>query len=208
MGLCLKKTILVSLVGHLAAFGIFSFSFGNKILKREYSPMSFLGQILRDYDLALPKNIPAPAGHSIRNFSCINTNPLASRENDYGVAPGYNLKPMAKFSSAGDKAGFLYQSDVRLSYPKKKEPAIIFHPLLPYHFLLYFKDRQAVHIELSFNRLSALGSIIIKRKISSGNLEADLLAMRYIGHFFYIGKERFVFDRWNTVKIDLSEKND
>ncbi len=205
----IKKAILVSLAGHAAAFSIFSFSFGNKILKSEYSPVSFLGQILMDCDLTLPGNIHALASRYMRKDVTL-LSFLRDGDDKTGLTPGYNLKPMAKFpfSFYTDKEKFLYRTPAGPFSPRKKEPAIIFHPLLPYHFLLYFKDRQAVHIELSFNRVSSLGSVVIKRKISSGNLEADLLAMRYIGHLFYIGEERFSFDRWNTVKIDLSAKND
>jgi len=47
---------------------------------------------------------------------------------------------------------------------------------------------------------------VIKRKISSGNLEVDLLTMRYIGHYLFIQQKRFTPNNWQTVKIDLSEK--
>jgi hypothetical protein len=94
---------------------------------------------------------------------------------------------------------------------RKKEPEIIFHPLLPYSFTLYFKDRQIAHVELLFNIVSNKGlrnAAVIKRKISSGNLEVDLLIMRYIEHYLFIQQARFTPNTWQSVKIDLSAKSD
>jgi len=94
--------------------------------------------------------------------------------------------------------------------PKRKDSVIIFHPQLPYDFLLYFKDRQEVHIELLFKISRDLEdrSIVIKRKISSGNLEADLLAMRYIDHYLFLQQARLPLDSWRAVKIDLGLKGE
>ncbi|MGE5197021.1 MAG: hypothetical protein ACM3IL_00745, partial [Deltaproteobacteria bacterium] len=76
--------------------------------------------------------------------------------------------------------------------------------------LLYFKDRQAAHIELMFNVLpdGKSNSMDIKRKISSGNLEVDLLTMRYLSHYLFIQQAGFPANKWQTVKIELSPKND
>jgi hypothetical protein len=86
----------------------------------------------------------------------------------------------------------------------------MFYPRLPEHFLLFFKDRQVVHIELMYNVAPRYKTnvITLKRKISSGNLEADLLSMRYIEHYLFIGQTKFVKNKWQTVKIDLSAKHD
>jgi hypothetical protein len=93
---------------------------------------------------------------------------------------------------------------------QRKDSSIMFHPLLPYQLQLYFKDRQAVHIELQFKIEPGMGrrSIAIRRKISSGNLEADLLSIRYMQHYLFIQQARFSPDTWQTVKIDLTTKND
>jgi hypothetical protein len=82
----------------------------------------------------------------------------------------------------------------------------MFYPHLPYNFLLYFADRQAVHIELMYNISPGAHSPVLslKRKISSGNLEADLLAMRYLSHYLSIQQENFPQNTWQAVKIDLS----
>lgn len=86
----------------------------------------------------------------------------------------------------------------------------MFYPRLPHYFNLYFRHRQAAHIELMFNisASATASSIIIKRKISSGNLEVDLLSIRYIGNYLFIEQSRFPHNTWQTVKIDLSTKND
>jgi hypothetical protein len=86
----------------------------------------------------------------------------------------------------------------------------MFYPRLPYHFALYFKDRQTVHIELMFQVISGAqrNSILVKRRVSSGNLEADLLSMRYISRYLFIQQRGFAPNKWQTVKIDLSTAND
>ena len=86
----------------------------------------------------------------------------------------------------------------------------MFYPRLPPYFSLYFKDRQVAHMELMFKITSSLknSSISIKRKISSGNLEADLLCMRYINHYLFVQQGIFTSGDWQAVKIELSAKND
>ncbi|MGE5308057.1 MAG: hypothetical protein ACM3OC_03150 [Deltaproteobacteria bacterium] len=90
----------------------------------------------------------------------------------------------------------------------KKDSVITIHPLLPYGLQLYFRDRQSAHLELMFmiytNRPEKK-FIIIKRKVSSGNLDADLLCSRYLGHYLFIQQERFATNTWQTVRIDLSQ---
>jgi len=92
----------------------------------------------------------------------------------------------------------------------RKEPAIMFYPRLPYHFALYFKDRQTAHIELMFQVISGAqrNSVLVKRRISSGNLEADLLSMRYISRYLFIQQRAFAPNKWQIVRIDLSTVND
>jgi hypothetical protein len=92
---------------------------------------------------------------------------------------------------------------------ERKESSIMLYPALPQHFLLYFKDRQIVHIELLFwiDSIDRTGYVDIKRKISSANPEADLLAMRYISRYLLIQKMQFLPQSWQTVKIELSPKD-
>jgi len=199
-----RNTIVISLLGHITLFGLFSFSFGRMIFKSEYAPLVFWGQILPGTDLNICRN-------NIRHKNHIfNRNPDTSvLDNvDSGVfsATVYDLKPAVPIAINKEKSLFLRAAASELYVPPKKESVIMFHPLLPYQLQLYFKDRQSVHIELMFNIIPGKekNSIVIKRKVSSGNLEADLLSLRYIGHYLFIQQARFQPGNWQTVKIDLS----
>ena len=85
----------------------------------------------------------------------------------------------------------------------------MFYPRLSHDFMFYFKDRQAVHIELMFriDGNEQMNQVVLKRKISSGNLEADLLCMRYLSHYLYTQKTAMPIDKWQAVKIDFSAHN-
>ena len=41
----------------------------------------------------------------------------------------------------------------------------------------------------------------------SGNLEADLLSMRYINHYLSVQQQMFPVNKWQVVKIELSAQN-
>ena len=205
----LPKTILISLLGHITVFSIFSFSFGNRIPSINQARISFFGQILRNADL---NNRPFTQNLylGIKFGKKPDTLPLDKEAKEYTLfLPAY-FKPQVTQAFSQDKIVFTPKATPPSFMQKKKEPVLMFHPSLPEHFLLYFKDRQTVHIELMFNIISTgkTNSIAIKRKISSGNLEADLLSMRYISHYLFIQQARFIPDNWQTVKIDLSTKND
>lgn len=212
-----KKTLFISLVGHLTVFSIFSFSFGSIIPKSNYPRVYFWGQLLRNPQVEQPF-IPSRGGltenriKQIRNFflkqpdisvldKAVKEQPLSAR---------YYLKPPLSPALNTEKEIFVPQPKPPTFSFKRKEPTIIFHPLLPYSFALYFKDRQVAHVELMFKIASAgvRDSVVIKRRISSGNLEVDLLTMRYIGHYLFIQKAGFLPNSWQTVKIDLSAGND
>jgi predicted transcriptional regulator len=85
----------------------------------------------------------------------------------------------------------------------------MFYPQLPYYFQIYFKDRQRARIELMFNVVDQDNKniVMVKRKISSGNLEADLLSMRYIGHYLSIQQAGLPKNNWQSIKIELSAKD-
>lgn len=221
-----KKTIFISLLGHITAFSILSLSFGNRIPKVEYSGVSFWGQILLNSQVTEPAiartkvnppplrpgvsltryYFPAKAG-SRPMFPAMRDpvgNLINGRENE-----GWE-KPQLTLTFNTQKASFAEKPKTLLVSSRRKEPTIIFHPLLPYGFTLYFKDREVAHVELMFKIVSSRerDSIVIKRKISSGNLEVDLLTLRYIGHYLFIQQPSFIQNGWQTVKIDLSAKND
>lgn len=211
-----KRAVSLSLLGHITVFSIFSFSFGNRLPKIDYTRVNFWGALLSRADLIGSRDFNLPQGREISLRRPDTT--LSERINkpehstlDYYLKPAINPAPSQRcgvnLALSVDKLPYVQKLTTIAFTQKKKAPVIMFYPHLPYHFLLYFKDRQAVHIELMFNIISQVGTnaIIIKRKISSGNLEADLLAMRYIGHYLFIQQASFPIDSWQTVKIDLSE---
>ncbi len=197
---------MVSFLGHMTVFSLFGFSFGDKIPPANYTPTTFWGMVLRNSDLVPRRQHPdlkmAPLPH---------TAPLLPQTNKvYPPISNVYLKPAVGLVFNSEKMVFVSQTQLGPGPWRKKEPVMMFYPHLPYNFLLYFQDRQAVHIELMFNiSLKDNVSLInIKRKISSGNLEADLLTLRYIGHYLSIEEAAFPQNKWQTVKIDLSQKND
>ena len=206
-----KKGIVISVLWHACIAGVFSFSFGKKIPSPQYASTAFLGAILHPTDL-IPGRLP---GKRVFIFSHVplhgaQTEALNSAKGEYTLMPSYALKPQVTMWSESSKPSFLPATTMLVSPVKKKEAVIMFYPPLPYHFLLYFKDRQEVHIELLFNLVDSgiASSVTVKRKISSGNLEADLLSMRYISRYLFIEQAKFLPNKWQTVKIDLRPKND
>jgi len=203
-----KKTLAISILGHCVCFAIFSFSFGNRIPKADYPIVSFQGAILSKLDLM---SKPFLKFSSLKDVfkGHIDTSILEKANKGYLWQESRYLKPAVRLTLKGEKINFIPKEKLDSLIPTRKESVIMFYPQLPYHFLLYFKDRQIVHIEVEFNIASGQGSnsIVIKRKISSGNLEVDLLAMRYIGHYLFIQRKQFPLNCWQTVKIDLSAKD-
>lgn len=204
-----KKTLVISLLGHITAFGIFGFSFGDRFLKANYIPVYFWGSILSNSDLNSKSiNSYLSTRYKVSNMPIVLTH-LKSKQ-ECGLACPQYVKPLVYLAVNREKIAFVPKDKLVSSVSKRKEATITFHPYLPLHFLLYFRDRQKAHIEVMFNIVSSAkaNNILLKRKISSGNLEADLLSMRYIGHYLFIQQARLVPNVWQTVKIDLSTKND
>ncbi len=194
----LKKSVLISTIGHLTLFSIFGFSFGNKIPQTNFPSVRFWGQIMPLLNTNYHK---CKRKHEFPRIKIELTRII--RENSCFFQPDY-LKPASSLPFNTQKAIFI--KEVERPAVQRKEPALIFHPLLPYSFMLYFKDRQIAHVELMFNITSGGHTpVILKRKISSGNLEVDLLSLRYVGRYLSIQKVRFASDSWQTVKIDLTE---
>lgn len=170
--------------------------------------MIFWGQILPkaalDVRSLMPLSGSRPAGEKLGTVL-----PKSSNLEFYMPAH-YSLKPQVELNFYEHKASFMPPGAPVAPLPQKKSMPIMIHPLLPYQLQLYFKDRQAVHIELMFKIVSngERDTILIERKISSGNLEADLLSSRYINHYLFIQQTGFARDTWQTVKIDLSAGND
>ncbi|MEW6100669.1 MAG: hypothetical protein AB1481_00025 [Candidatus Omnitrophota bacterium] len=196
-----KKSIFISLLGHLAIFSIFSFSFGNKLLKGIDSPVYFWGQFLGQAQVT--ERIIRDGASDLKNpvFEILPSEPFNLQ------APF--IKPNVTLPFYNEKEAFRSFLSPVLPFLKKRQEEIIFHPVLPHDFRLYFKDRQVAHIELAFNiPPKEREPIQIKRSIASGNPEVDLMSMRYISHFLFIQRSKFVSNGWHALKIDLTVKND
>jgi len=212
----LKHPFCLSLLGHVLFFGIFSFSFGTMLPKAEYSAVSFLGALLRSSDLFLPGTTgvgPHAAGakdtgHLLRERTESLSSVRPSPPQAFYVSQAFS-KPHAVQVAQREKLSFSPAQAAAVP-PLRRESVIMFYPQLPYSFLFYFKDRQQVHIELVFNIVSQgqNSSVLIKRKISSGNLEADLLSMRYVDRYLFMQRSRFPPNTWQEVKIDLRPKSE
>jgi hypothetical protein len=204
-----KKTILISLLGHITFFSIFSFSFGTRIPKADYSSVIFWGQLLGNSQVAKPLIYNRINARGLF-FHKVDTLALDKKAPDFNLAAGFYLKPPSSLTSDAGKIPFVEKINPQPLFSRRKEPTIIFHPLLPYGFTLYFRDRQVAHVELAFRVLpqGQGNSITVKRKISSGNLEVDLLTIRYIERYLFMQQASLSSSDWHTVKIDLSARND
>jgi len=203
-----KKSILISALWHLTVFSLFSFSSGGRLPSLNYPAVSFFGRILGNYGLINTPNINT---YDIKKFFFSKANTVfLDRNRQAPSISSYYLKPQVTLALSEYKKVTLQAVSSSFIRLPKKESVVMFYPQLPYHFLLYFKDRQTVHIELMFNIVSntRTSSIAIKRKISSGNLEADLLTMRYLSHYLFIQQMGLPANTWQSVKIELSPKND
>ncbi len=204
----IAKAIIISSLGHLMVFSLFSFSFDQNRFQNQEPPLVFWGQILPKAALNF-KNTDKTRSQAIspRLDNVLPKNPGP----EFYLHMDYSLKPQVELLFNSEKSSFVPKDAIIIKIiTQKNDRPIMFHPLLHYQLQLYFKDRQAVHIELMFNIVSLRekNTILIKRKISSGNLEADLLSSRYINHYLFIQQARFPLNTWQTVKIDLSTKND
>lgn len=196
-----KKSFFVSICGHLALFGIFSFSFGQVLSQADYPVINCPGSLLSNYDLAIHQAVKKSSGGNLLPQAAAS----GVRKIQGSRQPALRGdKPAARVSLSRVKKVF---SAPRIGrFALKKKPAIMFYPRLPNYFSVYFQDRQVVHIELLFNITAASpeNTLTVKRSISSGNLEADLLSMRHISNYLFIQKPSFSTNGWQPVKIDLS----
>ncbi len=201
------KGILASLCGHAAVLMLVAFTFppqpGPAGLTRQ---MIYGGEVFSGPASAVPAarpEITAPA-RLIEHDRVI-------ASGDARVFSGLSepawIKPVPVISAVTVKS--VIPGPELVSKPLYRDPVLILHPSLPSQLELYFKDRQEVHIELLFNINADQegGSIELKRRISSGNLQADLLSKRYLSHYLFIQRARFAPQQWLPVKIDLSGEN-
>ena len=199
-----KKTITLSFLGHLSVFFIFSFSFGPRIGQGSFTSIYFLQKGLFLGEVALRYK------DGIRHFFVDKTAVLSldrAQKPALEVESAY-LKPNVEAPFELSRYQFKGPAAQLSPVLKKTGAAIIFHPQIPYSLAPYFKDRQGVHIEIMFNivQMGEASSVQIRRKVSSGNLEADLLSMRYISRYIFMQRQVLSPNNWQTVKIDLSAK--
>lgn len=207
-----KKSVIFSLLGHLTIFSVFGVSFGSRLPAVDYGNVIFQGCVLNNFDLNLPPVESRRLTGSNKDLSIL-VNKLrvedlrGQTKSDIFPGAGY-IKPVALLPFISEKQAFVHK--FAAAARNKERTAVMFYPSLPPYFSLYFKDRQVVHMELMFKLTPRLqnSSISIKRNISSGNLEADLLCMRYINHYLFVQQGIFASGDWQTVKIELSAKND
>jgi hypothetical protein len=200
----LRKTFFLVLLGHLVIFSLFSLSFGPGAFKVNYAEIASFGSILQNYDL-IQQHLP----ERFKEVRLDIPQQLHQTFSQPQVPTQVYVKPQAEATFTVEKPVYIPNSQLFYSAKPKKESSIMFYPSLPYHFLLYFKDRHTVHIELEFKISSQQPNpIIIQRKISSGNLEADLLVMRHIEHYLFVHPASTTPDKWQSVEIDLSAAND
>ncbi len=164
----------------------------------------FLGPIVQPRDLLVPPFLAAKAGAKPRNITTV-----SPPRDEVTLSPSVKdvLKPVASLIRPVEKPTFVEREVSNFVYKPKEKPALTFYPVLPYSFTLYFTDRQTAHMEFTFY-ISDDGKITrVKRKVSSGNLETDLLAYRYITHCLFLQEGRFPVRTWQSVKIDLARKD-
>lgn len=200
--------MFISLLGHLTVFSIFSLSFGARLQQAQYTNISFWGQLLQGYQFSSNTAVISSA-HSVIFFNRKpDTKELDKISKVRIMTQRSYFKPKATLVYNADKVAFILKPEPPKLFLTGKEPAIIFHPVLPYDFTLYFKDRQVAHVELMYKVMPQLEGItaMIKRKISSGNLEVDLLSLRYISRHLFMQHKGIIAVDWRTVKIDLSRE--
>ncbi|MBN1913392.1 MAG: hypothetical protein JW788_03220 [Candidatus Omnitrophica bacterium] len=196
----LRKALSFSFLGHLAVFGIFNVSFGPNLLSRDTSNVYFWGEIF----------LPSERKEESLGYSPVlsgNYRILSSQGRTYDFSQPA-LKPLNTGVSHSQKITYFSNAGLLNPAVRRKEPVVMLYPELPYHFLLYFKDRQIAHIEFMFNIGSSgkRSSVLIHRKVSSGNLELDLLSMRHISRYIAMQQLQFTPGTWQKVRIDLSAK--
>ncbi len=200
-----KKPFTFSVLSHLFVFGLFSFSFGYKIPQANYAQVYFLGRILNPPDLISRRISSRKIPGSLNKNDVLK---LKAVDKDEVLKLPFYRKPKTDIVLVDDKGVFIPQDNrLKPALPViRRKASVMFYPRLPYNFLLYFKDRQVAHIELAYKLNSSgdgLNIVDIRRRVSSGSLEVDLLSMRYISQYLSIQKMSPTAENWQTVRIEL-----
>lgn len=202
----LKISLTVSLLSHLFFMGIFEPILGS-IPQKNLPSTFFLGPLL-DKDEVISENryFKERDLFSLKRFINFRIYSFPSKVKFSFFNISEETKPLTPLVGCHNKLIF---RDKILSFDKLKEKhtSLIFHPYLPYSFTIYFKDRQRAYIEFSFYFSEKGKTLFINRKITSGNLEADLLALRYVLRCLGLLANQFPKKSWQTVKIELTRSD-
>jgi len=202
---------LISLTAHLLALSVFSVSL-NRASVVDY-PYIFFGAGLldpADFDISVTGECRKRAVPAKRFKFRI---PSASGRAEESFRPGQDsavLKP---------EALPVRPARIQFSLPERSESPhigvnqpLLMYPMLPAYLPLYFKDREKAHIGLSFRIMPASPDgkdyIEIKRKITCGNPEVDLIVLRQVEYYLLLQRRYFQGARWHNVNIDFSPSYD
>ena len=194
--------LFISIICHIFCFNNIELTFNNNLAEgsSEPSKIFFLGPILQKQGFHPQSTRKAECPINMLNIRTFTDILRTKSSSVYKLDSDFKKPPLI---NAFDNK-IVYLKPPQAPNIKEAKSSIMFYPPIPYHFLLYFKDRQTAHMEAVFY-ISTQGKVAeIKRKISSGNPEVDLLIMRNLTHFLNACKSRFVLDSWQTVKVDLS----
>jgi hypothetical protein len=195
--------ILVSCAFHGITAALFTFSFGRVLPAPSVTETHFLGQLLNSWDI-VPEM--AAATGMVRTREGVDALLPAAKSRARAVPeqlPFAALKPGRAVVIVPEKGSAAFH---QVPFPVRVEPVITFYPHLSPNILLYFKDRQNIHMELGYMMELRQGrpKVQVRRRVSSGNLEADLLSMRYIGRSLMLHQVYLEPSHWYRAKIDLA----
>lgn len=201
----LNLMLTLSLCGHLLGLAFIKPIMGEGSLKLKGLKIFFLGSLLSQDEVNIKKD----------NYSFFKTEPDSDKRIFLNLRmswlqPAYrNMEFLEfKFRRPLFDLSIFNQRQIPYFQPQacflKKEASLIFSPYIPYSFLLYFKDRQKAYLEFLFyiSKEGRLNSI--NRRISSGNLEIDLLVMRHITRSLYLIRNSFPSESSQIVKVEFS----
>jgi len=196
----MKKTfnfaVTLSVFGHLLGIFLFQPAFNDKNIN--IFNVYFLGSLFSAQEISSFKNTPVVISNPIYLNSRLFAPYRSSYENAFWALVPERSNFDFRFSSLSKE---VYPF---IPFSLEKEPSsFMFYPYLPYSFLLYFKDRQKVNLEFLFYLSAGLRQNFLKRKVSSGNLEVDLLVLRHLQESLWLIKEYFPADSYQSIKIEL-----
>ena len=211
----LRNALFISLIWHILCAGVIDPTLGKVLDDVHFPEVFFLGSILDSHDLVFlskkergDRQAKDPLYSRINLFN-FKTSVLSERKGESFSSLIKYKRPLFNLNYHPEEKIITRPIlDHSILDEYNKGSSLVFYPRLPYSFLIYFKDRQKAHIEFSFF-ISKEGVItFIDRKITSGNLEVDLLASRYINRHLNLIKGQFLTNTWQTVKIDLTRRDD